>query len=287
VILAIANRALSAPINIWNDHSDIMSIRDCGWISLFAENGQEALDLTLISFRVGEDPKVSLPVNLNIDGFTLSHFIEPIEIPDKAEVDKFLPPFVPAFKLDIKKPMSLGLLGGPEYYTESRKATDDALLSSKAVIKKAFDEFNSVFGRQYNVVESYKTQDAETIILAMGSISETAMTAVDELREQGQKVGIVRLRLWRPLPIEEIVAAVGNVKNLAVIDRHVVLGAPYGPVGLEVKSLFYSLPHRPNITNFIIGLGGRDVTRDDFKYVFERAASAEAQTRYEIVGVLE
>ncbi|MDR1488048.1 MAG: pyruvate ferredoxin oxidoreductase [Deltaproteobacteria bacterium] len=287
IVLAIANRALSAPINIWNDHSDIMSVRDAGWICLFAENGQESLDLTLISFRVAEDPKVSLPVSLNLDGFTLSHFIEPIEIPDKETVDKFLPPFVPCFKLDIKAPMSLGLLGGPEYYTESRKATDDALLASKTVIKKAFAEFNDVFGRQYNVVESYQAKDAETIVLAMGSISETAMTAVDELRAQGKKVGIVRLRLWRPLPIEEIVEAVGHAKNLAVIDRHLVLGAPYGPVGLEMMSVFYSASQKPNISNFVLGLGGRDVTRDDFKYIFDRAAAQQGQTRYEIVGVLE
>jgi pyruvate ferredoxin oxidoreductase alpha subunit len=287
VVLAIANRALSAPINIWNDHSDIMSVRDAGWVSVFAENGQESLDLTLIAFRLAEDPKVSLPVNINLDGFTLSHFIEPILIPEQAEVDKFLPPFKPSLQLDIKKPISIGLLGGPESYTESRKATDNALEGSKAVLKQIFGEFEKIFGRKYNVVETYKTEDAETVIVAMGSIAETCMTAADELREAGQKVGVVRLRLWRPFPAAELVAALGQAKNVAVLDRHVVLGCPSGPLGLEVKSLLYTSPIKPKVTNWTVGLGGRDVTRDDFKYIFERAASGEAQTRLEMVGVFE
>ena len=287
IVLAIANRALSAPINIWNDHSDIMSVRDAGWISVFAETGQESLDLTLIAFRVGEDPSVSLPVNVNLDGFTLSHFIEPILIPDQADVDKFLPPFKPRVQLDIKNPISIGLLGGPECYTESRKATDDALLASKPVIVKAFDEFEAIFGRKYGVVESYRAEDAETVVVAMGSIAETCMTAVDELRDAGQKVGVIRIRLWRPFPAEELAAALGKAKNVAVLDRHVILGCPSGPVGLEVKSLLYNAPSRPNVSNWILGLGGRDVTRDDFKYIFERAASPEVQSRVEIVGVLE
>jgi pyruvate ferredoxin oxidoreductase alpha subunit len=287
IVLAIANRALSAPINIWNDHSDIMSVRDSGWISLFAENGQEALDLTLISFRVAEDPAVSLPISMNIDGFTLSHFIEPILIPEQEQVDKFLPPFKPNLKLDIKNPISIGLLGGPECYTEARKAADDILFASKAYVKKAFDEFNQVFGRQYHVVETYRHEDAETIILLMGSIAGTAMNAVDEMRDAGQKVGLVTLRLWRPLPEEEILAAVSKAKNLAVIDRHAVLGCSSGPVGLEVKSLLLNSNLKPNTSNFILGLGGRDVTRDDFKYIVEKAGSGQVQTRCEFVGVYE
>jgi pyruvate ferredoxin oxidoreductase alpha subunit len=287
IVLAIANRALSAPINIWNDHSDIMSVRDAGWISVFAENGQESLDLTLVAFRVAEDPAVSLPVNVNLDGFTLSHFIEPILIPEQAEVDKFLPPFKPSVQLDIKNPISIGLLGPPESYTEARKATDDALLASKAVVLKAFDEFEKIFGRKYNLVETYKTEDAETVIVVMGSIAETCMTAVDEMRAAGAKVGLVRLRLWRPFPGEELLAALAGAKNVAVIDRAMILGSPSGPVGLEVKSLLYGSKLRPKASNWILGLGGRDVTRDDFKYIFERAASDELQTRAEIVGVYE
>ncbi|MDR3204606.1 MAG: pyruvate ferredoxin oxidoreductase [Deltaproteobacteria bacterium] len=287
IVLTVANRALSAPINIWNDHSDIMSVRDAGWINLFAENGQEALDLTLLAFRIGEDKSVSLPVAVNIDGFTLSHFIEPILIPDQEEVNKFLPPFEPSLKLDIKKPISIGLLGGPEYYFEARKATDDILIGAKKVVVTAFEEFEKVFGRRYHPVETYRVEDAETVIVVMGSIAETAMTTVDELRETGRKVGLARLRLWRPFPVEELLAVLKGVKNVAVIDRHMIMGYPGGPVGVEVKSLLYDIAEtKPNVSNFILGLGGRDVTRDSFKYIFERAAATTAGRKFELVGVL-
>ena len=151
---------------------------------------------------------------------------------------------------------------------------------------QAFDEFEKIFGRKYGIVE-YKADDAETVIVAMGSIAETCMTAVDELRETGKKVGLIRIRLWRPFPAEELIKAIGNAKNVAILDRHMVLGCPSGPVGLEVKSLLYNSPIRPKATNWILGLGGRDVTRDDFKYIYERAASSEIQNRAELVGVSE
>ncbi|MDR2352304.1 MAG: pyruvate ferredoxin oxidoreductase [Deltaproteobacteria bacterium] len=287
IVMAIANRALSAPINIWNDHSDIMSIRDAGWLAVFAENGQEALDLTIISFRVAEDQRVALPITLNVDGFTLSHFIEPIILPTREEVAKYLPPFQPLVKLDIAKPLSIGLLGTPESYTEARKATDNVLVNSKKVVAEAFVDFEKHFGRSYKLVESYRTEDAQTILVTMGSISETAMTAIDEMREAGTKVGLVRIRLWRPFPVEEFKEAVAPAQNLAVIDRHIVMGVPDGPVALEVKSLLYNAPQRPNITNFVLGLGGRDVTREDFKFITKRAGEIKDQSRYELVGVWE
>ncbi|MDR1609129.1 MAG: pyruvate ferredoxin oxidoreductase [Deltaproteobacteria bacterium] len=289
IVLAIANRALSAPINIWNDHSDIMSVRDAGWIAVFAENGQEALDLTIMSFRIGEHPEVLLPVSLNIDGFTLSHFIEPIIMPEKSEVDAFLPPFKTDLKLDTQKPLSIGLLAGPETYTEIRKATDDILVRSKKYIKEVFAEFGKAFGRPYNVVETYRHEDAEIILLTMGSISETAMTSVDELREAGQKVGLVRIRLWRPFPVEELKEALGQAKIVAVVDRHLVMGATDGPVSFEIKSLFYGAPKAPKVFNFILGLGGRDVRRADFKEIVQRCAELDkvGQKSFEIVGVYE
>ena len=292
VVMAIANRALSAPINIWNDHSDIMSVRDIGWLALFAENAQEALDLTILSFRIAEDPRVSLPISMNIDGFTLSHFIEPVLIPKIEDVRKFLPEFRPLVKLDIEKPLSIGLLGTPESYTEARKATDDALVNSLPVVEEAFGDFRKAFGREYKTVESYRAEDAETLLVTMGSISETAMTAADEMREKGRKVGVVRIRLWRPFPSEAFKKAAGHAKNLAVIDRAMVMGAPDGPVSMEIKSLFYHEPpeKRPVITNFMLGLGGRDVTREDFKHIAGRAgefSKNKPQGRYELVGAWE
>ncbi|MDR2338720.1 MAG: pyruvate ferredoxin oxidoreductase [Deltaproteobacteria bacterium] len=289
IVLAIANRALSAPINIWNDHSDIMTIRDSGWISLFAENGQEALDMTILSFRIGEDPRVSLPVTMNIDGFTLSHFIEPIDMPEIEAVRKFLPPWKPLVQLDIGAPISIGLLGTPESYTEARKATDNVLVASKPVVVESFEAFKAQFGREYKVVETYKAEGAETLLLTMGSISETAMTAIDEMREAGESVGLVRIRLWRPFPSEELLKVLLPAKNVAVIDRHIMMGTPDGPVAVEVKSLLYDAPNRPNVSNFVLGLGGRDVTRDDFKYITKRAKEFKGSpsARYELVGVWE
>lgn len=290
IVMTVANRAISGPINIWNDHSDIMSIRDCGWIQVFAENGQEATDLSIISFRIAEDKDVMMPVILNIDGFTLSHFIEPITFPEKSKVQKYLPPYETSHKLDIEKPMSIGALGAPEVYTEARKMMDNALLASKAGVVKAFDEFEKMFGRKYKLVETYKTEDAETIIVTMGSISETAMEAIDEMRAEGEKVGLVRIRLWRPFPLEEFMAAVKGAKNLAVVDRHFTPGCPEGPVATEVRALMYNEENRPHMSNFILGLGGRDVPRNHFKYIVEQTKSQSENGRqghYEMVGVNE
>jgi pyruvate ferredoxin oxidoreductase alpha subunit len=290
IVMAVANRAISAPINIWNDHSDVMTIRDCGWIQIFVENGQEATDMSIIAFRIAEDKNVMLPVILNLDGFTLSHFIEPIIFPEQEKVRRYLPAYETTHKLDIAKPISMGLLGAPEVYTEARKATDDALVASKSRIVKAFDEFADIFGRKYNLVETYRAEDAETIIVLMGSIAETAMTAVDEMRDAGQKVGLARLRLWRPFPIEELRAAVKGAKRLAIVDRHISLGFPEGPVATEIRALLFHDQDRPRISNFILGLGGRDVPRDHFKYIVERAeelGDAGRQGHYEMVGVLE
>lgn len=289
IVMAVANRAISAPLNIWNDHSDVMTIRDCGWIQIFVENGQEATDMAIMAFRIAEDAKVMLPVILNLDGFTLSHFIEPIVFPEQEKVKKFLPPYQTSHKLDIAKPMSMGVLGGPEVFTEAKKALDDALLASKPQVVKAFGEFKKAFGRQYNLVETYKTEGAETILVTMGSISETAMTAVDEMRADGQKVGLARIRLWRPFPVEEFKAAVAGAKRLAVVDRHFTPGYPEGPVATEVRALLYSEAKRPQISNFILGLGGRDVPRNHFKYVVQRAGelAKTGQGRFEMVGVNE
>jgi len=288
IVMAVANRAISGPINIWNDHSDIMSIRDCGWIQIFAENGQEATDMSIMSFRIAEDKEIMMPVILNIDGFTLSHFIEPITFPPKEKVKAYLPPYETKHKLDINAPMSIGCLGAPEVYSEAKKATDDALVNSKSHIIRCFNEFEKIFGRKYNVVETYKSEDAETIIVLMGSITETAMTAVDEMREAGEKVGLVRLRLWRPFPVEEFKAAVKNAKHLAVVDRHITPGFPEGPVGTEVRALLFHDENRPRISNFVLGLGGRDVTRNHFKYIVEQVkelGSSGRQGHYEMVGV--
>lgn len=289
IVLAVANRAMSPPISIWNDHSDIMAERDIGWIQLFAENGQEVLDLTLQAFRIGEDPNVLLPVAVNLDGFTLSHVIEPIIFPEDEEVKRFLPPYRPAFRLDPDHPISIGPFGGPEIFTESKKAAEQALLNSKKTIIKVWKEFNDIFGRQYQPVETYRTGDADTILVISGSIAETAMTAVDEMREEGKKVGLARLRLWRPFPDEEFKKAVASACRIAVIDRALTLGAHGGPMFMEIRSLLYPMEKRPAVFGFSLGLGGRDVTRDNFKYIYSQCQveTVGGPDRYEMVGVME
>ena len=290
IVMAVANRAISGPINIWNDHSDIMTVRDCGWIQIFAENGQEATDMSIIAFRIAEDKDVMLPVILNIDGFTLSHFIEPIVFPEAAKVKKYLPPYETSHKLDVDKPLSLGALGNPEVYTEARKGLDNALVESQAGVVRAFNEFGEMFGRKYSPVETYRTEDAEIIMVTMGSISGTAMVAIDEMREAGEKVGLVRIRMWRPFPVKEFKAAIKGAKYVAVIDRHFIPGYPEGPVGTEVRALMYSEENRPHMANFVLGLGGRDVPRNHFHYIVEKVkdvGSSSSQGHYEIVGVSE
>jgi pyruvate ferredoxin oxidoreductase alpha subunit len=289
MVMVIVNRALSAPISIWNDHSDIMAERDIGWIQTFAENGQEVLDLTLHAFRVAEDQRVLLPFIVNLDGFTLSHVIEPIEIPDKEDVRRFLPEFNPPLRLDPDRPISIGPVGIPEVYTEARKQLDEALQNSKGPIIEAWEEFGNIFGRYYKPVETYRTEDAEVLLLTMGSISETAMTAVDEMREKGLSVGLVRIRLWRPFPVEELRDAIKGAATVAVVDRALSYGLG-GPVCSEVRSVMYSLPKRPHIVGFVAGLGGRDVTREMFEEMVQKAMEYTKEGKdqlYEMVGVRE
>ncbi len=274
VVMAVANRALSGPINIWNDHSDIMANRDAGWVQVFAENGQEALDLTLWAFRVAEDKRVSLPVIVNFDGFVLSHVIEPTVMPAEELVRKYLPPFEPLQRLDIDNPLSLGPVGIPDIYTEARKAQLEALLAAHGPALEAWAEFEKIFGRSYKPIETYRAEDADVLMLTMGGIGETAMSVVDERRAKGDKVGLVRIRLWRPFPFAEFKQAIAKAKALAILDRAVVFGGPLGPVASEIKAALFAEAKRPLVTEFVVGLGGRDVTFADFHKMFDETSAA-------------
>jgi pyruvate ferredoxin oxidoreductase alpha subunit len=276
IVMAVANRSLSGPISIWNDHSDVMAERDIGWIQYFAENGQEVMDLTLAGFKIAEDKRVILPVAVNLDGFVLTHVIEPIDIPDQAEVDAYLPAFEPQQKLDIANPISMGMVGVPEVYTEAKKACLDALEKSYPVIKEHWDGFAKKFGRSYKPIETYKTEDAEVLFVTMGSLGETCMTAVDEMRALGIKAGQVRIRLWRPFPDEDFLAAIKGAKSLVVMDRALQPGAVSGPVATELKSLLYDRGQNLFVSNFVIGLGGRDVTRADFAEMAKKTLEAQS-----------
>ncbi|MBU4120751.1 MAG: pyruvate ferredoxin oxidoreductase [Proteobacteria bacterium] len=285
IVMIIANRAVSGPINIWNDHSDIMPMRDTGWISFFAENGQEVVDMTIQAFRVGEDRRVMLPVNVNMDGFQLTHMVEPIIFPDQEEVDRFLPEYVPFATLHPDRPVSMGTLGMPEIYAEAQKAKDVAIVNSIKVVKEVWKEWEKLFGRKYEPIQSYRTKDADVALVTMGSMGETAEIAVDALRKQGMKAGLLKIKLWRPFPFAELKKAVKGIRVLAVTDRACSFGGPGGPVFSEIRSALYGESVRPAIVNYLIGLGGRDVQVEDFMEMVRRAAKGKLSEPYEFYGV--
>ena len=265
IVMAVANRALSAPISIWGDHSDVMAARDTGWIQIFVENGQEAVDMTICAFRIGEDNKVLLPVMVHLDGFHLTHVIEPIELPEQNLVDKFLPPYKYPLPLDPEKPVSMGAFGPPFIYSEVKYAQDVNLRASREVILECWQEFGKSFGRYYKPVETYHSEGARTLLLTMGSYSETAMEAIDKLRSEGKDVGLLKLRLWRPFPFEEVRQAVKDADVLIVLDRAISFGGPGGPVSSEVRSALYGQDKKPKVVGFVGGLGGRDISMSGFE----------------------
>ncbi len=230
VVMACANRALSGPINIWGDQSDVMAARDTGWIQIFTENGQQAFDNTICAFRIAEDHRVLLPVMVHLDGFNLTHVIEPIYIESQAAVDSFIPPANYPIPLDPRSPVTMGAFGPPYIYTEIKKAQDVNLRASKEVILECWREFGKKFGRYYAPVEKYHSNEAKTLLLTVGSFSETAMDAIDRVRAEGQDVGLIRLRLWRPFPFDELREAVKDAETLIVFDRAISFGGPGGPI---------------------------------------------------------
>jgi pyruvate ferredoxin oxidoreductase alpha subunit len=268
VVMCCVNRAVSAPINIWNDQQDIVTVRDAGLILLFAETIQEACDLHIQAFKIAEDPNIMLPCLVNIDGFILSHGYEPVEIPSQDLVDKFLPPYNPPYKLDVNNPLTFGPLVGPEWYLETRYAIQETLNNDvKKKIVEVAEEFTKLFGRKsYGLFEGYKTEDAETIFVTMGSLAGVIKEVVDELREQGEKVGLLRIITYRPFP-EEVAKVLLKAKRILVLEKCISLGAK-GPLCEDVISVLYTQVSSngsklPTVQNFICGLGGRDVSKEE------------------------
>ena len=287
VVMVICNRALSAPLSVWGDHSDIMACRDTGWIQVFCENNQEAFDLTLWAFRVGEDSRVLFPVMVNIDGFTLSHVIEPVLLPEQSEVDSFLPKFKYPFALTPDRPMTHGAFGPPDIYSEAKIAQEVAFTKSREVILQGWAEFGDIFGRYYSPVELYKAEGAKTLLLTMGSLGTTAKIVIDEKRERGEAVGHIGLRLWRPFPFEEFRQAMKGVETLVVFDRSISFGMG-GAVYAELRSALYDEEEKPKVVSIIGGLGGRDVSVKDFEYMIDRGrevAERGAGKMLETVGI--
>jgi pyruvate ferredoxin oxidoreductase alpha subunit len=270
VVMAVANRALSAPINIWNDHQDTMSARDAGWIQLFCENSQEAIDTTIMAFKIAENPKVSLPVMVCVDGFTLSHMWEPVDIPEQNTVDKFLPKYKIHHLLDPKKPVTIGPIGYPDCFMQFKLAEHEALRDSLDIIKDVNKDFEKSFNRKYGdgLVELYNMDDAEYAVLGLGTVCGTARVAIDELRKKGKKAGLIKLKCYRPFPKEQLKNICKKLKAIAVIDRNISLGYE-GAVFSDLRSALFELDKKPEIAGYILGLGGRDITDCHIKDIFE------------------
>jgi len=287
MLMIISNRTISAPLSIWNDHSDVMSIRDCGWIQFFVENGQEVYDHVFVSYRLAEDRNVLFPVIINMDGFILSHVIEPIELIEQEKINQFLPPYQPLYQLHPDHPVTMGAFALPSIFAEAKKAQEEALLSSIPKITETWKAFGDMTGRYYNPVETYKAEDADTLLVTMGCFGETASVAVDKMREGGKSVGLVKIRLWRPFPFDDLKKATIDAKQLVVIDRAISVGA-CGPVAAEVKAALYGKDQRPSVYNFVAGISGRDVTSSDFIKMVDKAEREMEEGNkegYEIYGV--
>ena len=272
IVMGNANRALSAPLSIWNDQQDSISERDTGWMQFFAENAQEAMDFVIQAYKISEDHEVLLPSMVCVDGFILTHTVEPVDIPSQEDVDKFLPPYEPISYLDPKDPMSLGTFTDPDYYMEARHDMEVAMEGAKDIIRRVNKEFEEVFGRKYDLVEKYKTEDAEIILIAMGSICGTIKTVIDRLREKGEKVGLLKVISYRPFPQEDIYEAVKGARRIAVLDKNISFGIG-GVLFNEIKAKM-----DVDASGFILGLGGREVSPDDIIGIVEKTRNPTTET---------
>jgi len=282
LVMTCANRAVSSPINIWNDQQDSVSLRDSGWIQLYAENIQEAVDLHLVGYRLSEDKSIMLPVMVCMDGFILTHGMETVDIPQQEEVDKFLPGYQPLYKLDPAQPLTMGLLADPDYYLETRFAIQETFKDVLKMIPKINEEFKNHFGRDYKdgLVEEYFTRDAEKVIVAMGSVCGTIKEVVDAQRAKGKKVGLLKIISYRPFPYTRVYDVLKDVPRVAVLDKAVSPGA-YAPLAIEVKATFFGKKKSPKVvSSFVAGLGGRDITLESVKEIFGKLTQKEVSSEF-------
>ena len=263
IVMTVANRAIGAPINIWNDHTDSMSQRDCGWIQLFAETNQEALDLHIQAFRLAEE--LSVPVMVCMDGFILTHAYERVDMPTQAQVDAYLPPFQPRQVLDPQEPVSMGAMVGPEAFTEVRYLAHVKQMQALDLIPAWAEEFRQAFGRDSGgLIHPYRTEDADTIVVALGSVLGTIKDTVDALRDQGHKFGVLGITCFRPWPTAAIREAIGNAKKVVVLEKAFGVGLG-GIVSANVRT---SSGSPDSVYTVIAGLGGRPITRDSLARIF-------------------
>ncbi|HEX5618845.1 MAG TPA: hypothetical protein VFX51_10515 [Solirubrobacteraceae bacterium] len=269
IVMTVANRAIGSPINIWNDHSDSMSQRDSGWIQLYAETNQEAADLHVQAFRLAED--LSLPVMVCMDGFILTHAVEEVELPTQAQVDAFLPPFEPRQVLDPDEPMTIGAMVGPEAFMEVKSLMHAKQMQALDAVPAIASDFEAAFGRSSGgLLRTYQTEDAETVVLALGSVLGTIEDVIDERRDRGERIGAVGLKCFRPYPLDEVRAALGHAKRVVVLEKAFAVGAG-GIVGQNVRLALSGLPTR--VYDVVAGLGGRPITKASLHAMLDDAVT--------------
>ena len=279
IVMAVANRCIGGPINIHNDHSDAMGARDTGWVQIFCENSQEVYDASVEAWRIAEHPDVQLPVMVNFDGFTISHTMENVYILEDADVKKFVgkrvfmktegPRGEVEFRLDPENPISIGPLDLQDFYFEHKVQQMEAMKGTLKAIKVVDKEFEQITDRKLEYVYPYKMEDAEVAVVGLGSAMGTVREVVDELRAEGVKAGMVKMRLFRPFPAEELKKALGNVPVLGVMEKAYSIGGPGAPLYIEIKTVLYDAPKRPLVTDYINGLGGKDTSPEMIRGIFK------------------
>ncbi|MGA3290171.1 MAG: transketolase C-terminal domain-containing protein [Candidatus Bathyarchaeia archaeon] len=304
VVMAVANRALSSPLNIHGDQSDSMAQRDSGWIQIYVENAQEAYDAIIQAFKIAEDVGVSLPMIVGLDGFTVSHTLENVDVLSEDDVKKFvgerqLPKVLThegktvPFKLDPENPMTMGPIAFQNYYFEFKRQQEEGMKNALKRIQEVNSEYAKVTGRSYGngLIDDYKLEDAEIAVVCVGSTSGTLKVIVDELRQEGVKAGLLRLRTFRPLPVEELRKALSNVVAIAVMDKSMSFGGFGGAVFTEVRHALYDDKKHPSIVNYIYGLGGRDSSPRELRTIFEElthiAKTGQVESRVHYFGLRE
>jgi pyruvate ferredoxin oxidoreductase alpha subunit len=276
IVMNVANRAVGAPLNIWNDQQDAIGARDCGWIQIYVENVQEAVDATLQAYKIAEDPEIRTPVMVCMDGFVLTHVYEPVHLLDKELAREYLPDFKPADILDPAHPLTFGAFADPSAFTEFRYQQFEAQQKALVKIESAARDFEKTFGRYFGgLLDSYFLDDAEIVIVTLGSVVGTIKDAIDVMRSEGKKVGLLKLRSYRPFPVVALRKALKNAHCIAVIEKDVSIGCEAGLV-TDLKSAFYNSSIRTPIIGFAAGLGGRDITIKD---IYKIVAKAEASTK--------
>ena len=304
VVMAVANRALSAPLNIHGDHSDAMAQRDSGWIQIYAENAQEVYDSIFQAFRIAEHLDVQLPVMVCLDGFTLSHTLENVKVLADDDIKGFvgtrqLPNVMThegktvPYRLDPENPMTMGPVALPNYYFEFKRQQEEAMKNALKIIPQVHDEYGQLSGRQYGdgLIEKCKLDDAEIVIACVGSTAGTVKTVIEELRAEGIKAGLLRIRTFRPFPAEEIAKALGKAKAVAVMDKSISFGGNGGAVFHETRHALYDVQNHPYLVNYIYGLGGRDTSPSQIRKVYEDlqkiAQTGKVEEKIRYIGLRE